>query len=244
VLEGEVRSPHLLPARDNTAVSETTRPQAARDPEPALVWSKEASRHGVAPIACAHNRLAELATVALVPDAAGPSEETGEATRCDLLRCLFGWGSATAPARLRCRAVLRACGRPGYRSLAPMAQRSQPRAQGQGLRPTRQRWVAAHAAAPRRARRSMRRSPGLWALVDRGRRPDRACLWCQRASVGKDASVHAGIHLLFFSSDHRALAWGATRWVVYLPNADKYRRLTRRPSQGQKGIDERTLLAS
>src|SRR5882672_8990825 len=32
--------------------------------------------------------------------------------------------------------------------------------------------------------------------------------------------------------------------VVYLPNADKYRRLTRRPSQGQKGLDERALMAS
>src|SRR2546428_16193 len=105
VLEGEVRRPHLFPARDSTAVSATTRPQAARDPEPALGWSKEASRHGVAPMACTHNSLAELATVALVPDAAGPSEETGRS----------------------------------------------------------------HAAAARQARRSMRRSPGLWALVDRGR---------------------------------------------------------------------------
>ena len=94
MLEVEVRRPHLFPARDSTAVSEATRPQAARDPEPALVWSKEASRHGVAPMACAHNRLAELATVARVPDAAGPSEETGEVTRRDLLRCLFGCGSA------------------------------------------------------------------------------------------------------------------------------------------------------
>jgi hypothetical protein len=34
------------------------------------------------------------------------------------------------------------------------------------------------------------------------------------------------------------------RLVVYLPNADKYRRLTRRPSQEQKGIDERALMAS
>src|SRR5712691_7867664 len=30
--------------------------------------------------------------------------------------------------------------------------------------------------------------------------------------------------------------------VVYLPNADKYRRLTRRPPQGQKGLDERALM--
>jgi hypothetical protein len=29
-----------------------------------------------------------------------------------------------------------------------------------------------------------------------------------------------------------------------LPNADKYRGLTRRPSQEQKGLDERTLMAS
>jgi hypothetical protein len=32
--------------------------------------------------------------------------------------------------------------------------------------------------------------------------------------------------------------------VVYLPNADKYRGLTRRPLQGQKGLDERALMAS
>jgi hypothetical protein len=32
--------------------------------------------------------------------------------------------------------------------------------------------------------------------------------------------------------------------VVYLLAADKYPRLTHRPSQGQKGIDERVLLAS
>jgi len=32
--------------------------------------------------------------------------------------------------------------------------------------------------------------------------------------------------------------------VVSLPNADKYRGLTRRPSQEQKGLDERTLMAS
>jgi hypothetical protein len=157
VLEVEVRSPHLLPARDSTAVSETTRPQAARDPEPALVWSKEASRHGVAPIACAHNRLAERATVARVPDAAGPSEETGAATRRDLLRCLCGCGSATAPARLRCRAVLRACGRPGCWSLAHRAQRSPPRAQGQGMRPFQQEHHApAWACDPRASGGSLR----------------------------------------------------------------------------------------
>jgi|RhiMetdeSRZDD1v2_1073273.scaffolds.fasta_scaffold311467_2 hypothetical protein len=35
-------------------------------------------------------------------------------------------------------------------------------------------------------------------------------------------------------------------WVaaVYLPTADKYRRLTRRPSQEQKGLDERARMAS
>jgi len=32
--------------------------------------------------------------------------------------------------------------------------------------------------------------------------------------------------------------------VVYLAAADKYRGLTRRPSQEQKGLDERTLMAS
>src|SRR5438128_5147418 len=42
--------------------------------------------------------------------------------------------------------------------------------------------------------------------------------------------------------------WGNLRAnghpVVYLHPADKYHRLTRRPSQGQKGIDERALMAS
>ena len=33
-------------------------------------------------------------------------------------------------------------------------------------------------------------------------------------------------------------------WVVYLPNADKYRRLTRRPPKGQKVLYERALMAS
>ncbi len=32
--------------------------------------------------------------------------------------------------------------------------------------------------------------------------------------------------------------------VVYLPNADKYRRLTRRPPKGQKVLYERALMAS
>jgi hypothetical protein len=32
--------------------------------------------------------------------------------------------------------------------------------------------------------------------------------------------------------------------AVYLPTADKYRRLTRRPSQEQKGLDERARMAS
>ena len=57
-LEGEVRGPPLCPARDSPAVAETTRPQAARDPAPALVWAKEVSRHGGAPMACASNSLA------------------------------------------------------------------------------------------------------------------------------------------------------------------------------------------
>ena len=33
-------------------------------------------------------------------------------------------------------------------------------------------------------------------------------------------------------------------WVVYLPNADKYRGLIHRPLQEQKGLDERALMAS
>src|SRR5712691_9113052 len=33
-------------------------------------------------------------------------------------------------------------------------------------------------------------------------------------------------------------------WVVYLAAADKYRGLTRRPSQEQTGLDERALMAS
>jgi putative transposase len=34
------------------------------------------------------------------------------------------------------------------------------------------------------------------------------------------------------------------RRAVYLHPADKYYRLTRRPSQGQKGLDERAIMAS
>jgi hypothetical protein len=37
---------------------------------------------------------------------------------------------------------------------------------------------------------------------------------------------------------------GLVERVVYLPNADKYHRLTRRPSQEQKGRDERAPMAS
>ena len=32
--------------------------------------------------------------------------------------------------------------------------------------------------------------------------------------------------------------------VVYLSPADKYHRLTHRPSQGQKGLDERAIMTS
>jgi urease gamma subunit len=32
--------------------------------------------------------------------------------------------------------------------------------------------------------------------------------------------------------------------VVYLSSAAKYPRITRRPSQGQKGLDERAIMAS
>jgi hypothetical protein len=34
------------------------------------------------------------------------------------------------------------------------------------------------------------------------------------------------------------------QWVVYLSPADKYHRLTHRPSQGQKGLDERAIMTS
>ena len=42
--------------------------------------------------------------------------------------------------------------------------------------------------------------------------------------------------------DRRALV--RRKRAVYLPTADKYRRLTRRPPQGQKGLDERARMAS
>jgi hypothetical protein len=42
----------------------------------------------------------------------------------------------------------------------------------------------------------------------------------------------------------RRIGLEAVPLVVSLPNADKYRGLTRRPSQEQKGLDERTLMAS
>jgi hypothetical protein len=41
-----------------------------------------------------------------------------------------------------------------------------------------------------------------------------------------------------------AFAAELSQQVVYLSPADKYHRLTRRPSQGQKGIDERALMVS
>jgi hypothetical protein len=41
-----------------------------------------------------------------------------------------------------------------------------------------------------------------------------------------------------------AVGLAERRTVVYLSPADKYHRLTRRLSQGQKSLDERALLAS
>ena len=47
------------------------------------------------------------------------------------------------------------------------------------------------------------------------------------------------------ASDHViGMHLSVTMRVVYLAPADKYHRLTRRPSQGQKGLDERALMAS
>jgi len=39
-------------------------------------------------------------------------------------------------------------------------------------------------------------------------------------------------------------AGGLKKWGVYLCAADKYRRLTHRLSQEQKGLEERVLMAS
>ena len=43
---------------------------------------------------------------------------------------------------------------------------------------------------------------------------------------------------------HCGVARRTLQRVVYLPSADKYDRLTRRLSQGQKGLEERALIAS
>jgi hypothetical protein len=43
---------------------------------------------------------------------------------------------------------------------------------------------------------------------------------------------------------HKPFCDACEQGVVYLPNADKYRELTRQLSQEQKGLDERTFVAS
>jgi hypothetical protein len=48
-------------------------------------------------------------------------------------------------------------------------------------------------------------------------------------------------HLFFYQLMFLGFLW---LWVVYLNPAAKYDRLTRRPSQGQKGLDERAIVAS
>src|SRR6266567_7000168 len=54
----------------------------------------------------------------------------------------------------------------------------------------------------------------------------------------------AGGGCLTRHSYYARIRLGGLTMVVYLPNADKDRGLTCRPSQGQKGRDERTLMAS
>ena len=60
---------------------------------------------------------------------------------------------------------------------------------------------------------------------------------------------HGGaIHLWSHPWNHAAVRYDSSRLgalyvAVYLPTADKYRRLTRRPPQGQKGLDERARMA-
>jgi len=58
--------------------------------------------------------------------------------------------------------------------------------------------------------------------------------------VNYGLTSHFGIPPIAYSGTFHILTG---KRVMYLPNADKYRRLTRRPSQEQKGLDERTLMA-
>ena len=62
--------------------------------------------------------------------------------------------------------------------------------------------------------------------------------WLNQGIYGKMTQIAQDYHIS--STFLSQLIWA----VVYLAAADKYRGLTRRPSQGQKGIDERTLMAS
>lgn len=69
-------------------MSKTTMNTTARDSSTALVLPKNSSRNVVAQIAQAKNSLADLATVYLVTEAAGQSQETLGAKRRDLQRFL------------------------------------------------------------------------------------------------------------------------------------------------------------
>ena len=60
------------------------------------------------------------------------------------------------------------------------------------------------------------------------------------------AATH-GLRYVDFRLDTGPEAFDAftpERWVVYLHTADKYHRLTRRPSQDQKGLEERPIMVS
>src|SRR6266568_6104709 len=71
-----------------------------------------------------------------------------------------------------------------------------------------------------------------------GRLGRKVLVWDLDVNYG--LTSHFGIPPIAYSGTFHILTG---KRVMYLPNADKYRRLTRRPSQEQKGLDERTLMA-
>jgi hypothetical protein len=71
---------------------------------------------------------------------------------------------------------------------------------------------------------------------------------CLETEAGK-RNVHRYLEGLLSHLDRKnvegiAALVDVQRLVVYLSPAAKYDRLTRRPSQGQKGLDERAIMAS
>src|SRR5215471_13149929 len=106
--------------------------------------------------------------------------------------------------------------------------------QGQPVDPRAPACAAHGPADPRRCPRPFPQRPRAAARRHGGGRGRRG----HTAGGGADPCGH--------SADSPPFAHDGTerRMVVYLSPADKYHRLTHRPSQGQKGLDERAIMTS